>query len=198
MENKSEILIYQTLNGDTKIDVLVENETVWLSQVQMAELFQTTKQNVSLHIKNVYDEAELELEGTVKEYLTVQKEGARNVKRSVQFYNLDVIISVGYRVKSHVGTHFRQWATRYLRELIIKGFAMDDERLKQARNSYFDELLRRIRDIRSSEKAFYRKISDIFTTSVDYDAKTQAAQQFFASVQNKFHWAIHAFRNVYK
>ena len=192
MENKSEILIYQTPQGDTKIDVLVENETVWLSQVQMAELFQTTKQNVSLHIKNVYDEAELAVEGTVKEYLTVQKEGARNVKRSVQFYNLDVIISVGYRVKSHVGTHFRQWATRYLRELIIKGFAMDDERLKQARNSYFDELLRRIRDIRSSEKAFYRKISDIFTTSVDYDAKTQAAQQFFASVQNKFHWAIHA------
>ena len=192
MENKGEIIIYQTPKGDTKIDVLVEHESVWLSQVQMSELFQTTKQNVSLHIKNIYEEGELTLEGTVKEYLTVQNEGARKVKRSVQFYNLDVIISVGYRVKSHIGTHFRQWATRYLRELIIKGFAMDDERLKQVRNSYFDELLRRIRDIRSSEKVFYRKICDIFATSVDYDGKTPAAQLFFATVQNKFHWAIHA------
>ncbi len=192
MNNKGEIIIYQTPQGDTKIDVLMQDETVWLSQVQMAELFQTTKQNISLHIKNIYDEAELTVEGTVKENLTVQKEGARNVKRPVQFYNLDVIISVGYRVKSHVGTHFRQWATRYLREIMIKGFALDDERLKQARNSYFDELLRRIRDIRSSEKVFYRKVCDIFSTSVDYDAKSDAAQQFFATVQNKFHWAIHA------
>ena len=192
MENKSEILIYQTLNGDTKIDVRSENETVWLSLAQLVELFQKSKSTISEHIKNIYEEGELEREPTVRKFRTVQTEGSRTIERDIDFYNLDVIISVGYRVKSHVGTHFRQWATRYLRELIIKGFAMDDERLKQARNSYFDELLRRIRDIRSSEKAFYRKISDIFTTSVDYDAKTQAAQQFFASVQNKFHWAIHA------
>ncbi len=192
MENKSEIIIYQTPQGNTKIDVLMQNETVWLSQVQMAELFQTTKQNISLHIKNIYDEGELLLEATVKDYLTLQKEGSRNVKRTVQLYNLDVIISVGYRVKSHVGTHFRQWATKYLRDMIIKGFALDDERLKQARNQYFDELLRRIRDIRSSEKVFYRKVCDIFALSVDYDARTQAAQLFFASIQNKFHWAIHA------
>ncbi len=123
MNNNGEIIIYQSPAGDTKIDVIVQDETVWLSQIQMAELFQTTKQNISLHIKNVYDEGELETIPTVKEYLTVQKEGTRNVKRTVQVFNLDVIISVGYRVKSHVGTHFRQWATRYLRELIIKGFA---------------------------------------------------------------------------
>jgi hypothetical protein len=192
MASKSEIIIYQTPKGDTKIDVLVKEETVWITQVQMTELFQTTKQNISLHIKNIYEEGELEVEGTVKEYLTVQQEGKRNVKRMVQFYNLDVIISVGYRVKSHVGTHFRKWATQRLRDYIIKGFVLDDERLKQARNNYFDELLQQIRDIRSTEKLFYRKVCDIFSTSVDYDSQTQLAQQFFASVQNKFHWAIHA------
>ena len=192
MASKSEIIIYQTPKGDTKIDVLVKEETVWITQVQMTELFQTTKQNISLHIKNIYEEGELEAEGTVKEYLTVQQEGKRKVKRMVQFYNLDVIISVGYRVKSHVGTHFRKWATQRLRDYIIKGFVLDDERLKQARNNYFDELLQQIRDIRSTEKVFYRKVCDIFSTSVDYDSQTDLAQQFFASIQNKFHWAIHA------
>jgi hypothetical protein len=192
MTSKSEIVIYQTPKGDTKIDVLVKEESVWITQVQMTELFQTTKQNISLHIKNIYEEGELEAEGTVKEYLTVQQEGSRKVKRLVQFYNLDVIISVGYRVKSHVGTHFRKWATQRLRDYIIKGFVLDDERLKQARNNYFDELLQQIRDIRSTEKVFYRKVCDIFSTSVDYDSQTELAQHFFANIQNKFHWAIHA------
>jgi hypothetical protein len=157
----------------------------------MAELFQTTKQNISLHIKNIFDEGELVAESTVKDYLTVQTEGKREVSREIQFYNLDVIISVGYRVKSHVGTHFRQWATQRLREYIIKGFVLDDERLKQAKSDYFDELLARIRDIRSSEKVFYRKICDIFATSIDYDRNTETSKDFFATVQNKFHYAIH-------
>lgn len=190
-ENSSEILIYQAPDGLTQVDVRVEDETVWLNQSQLAELFQTTKQNISLHINNIYDEGELTQEATVKDYLTVQTEGNRDVNREIKHYNLDVIISVGYRVKSHVGTHFRQWATQRLREYIIKGFTLDDERLKQARGGYFDELLGRIRDIRSSEKVFYRKVCDIFATSIDYDAKTETSQEFFATVQNKFHYAIH-------
>jgi hypothetical protein len=192
MDNKGEILIYQTPQGDTKIDVLIQEETVWLSLAQLVDLFQKSKSTISEHIKNIYEEGELTKEATVRNFRTVQIEGKRSVERDIEFYNLDVIISVGYRVKSHVGTHFRQWATRYLRELIVKGFTLDDDRLKQARNNYFDELLKRIRDIRSSEKLFYRKVCDIFAISVDYDAKTQAAQDFFATVQNKFHWAIHA------
>jgi len=188
----SEILIYQTPAGDTKIDVHVENDTVWLNQNQMADLFQISKQNVSLHIHNIFEENELDEKSTVKQYLRVQSEGSRKVKRGLKYYNLDVIISVGSRVKSHVGTHFRIWATLRLREYIIKGFVLDDERLKQARNNYFDELLSRIRDIRSSEKVFYRKVCDIFSTSIDYDASTEQARNFFATVQNKFHWAIHA------
>ena len=192
MTQKSEILIYQSKDGLTRVDVKMENETVWLSINQMTELFQTTKQNISLHIQNIYDEGELHPEATVKEYLTVQKEGPRNVKRALRFYNLDVIISVGYRVKSHVGTHFRIWATQRLREYIIKGFVMDDERLKEARNIYFEELLARIRDIRSSEKVFYRKVCDIYATSIDYETNTDSTREFFATVQNKFHWAIHA------
>jgi len=187
-ENNTEIIIYQTPLGDTKIEVRVEDETVWLTQGQMAELFQTTKQNVSLHIKNVFSDGELVEDSVVKEYLTTAADGKRYL---TQYYNLDVIISVGYRVKSHIGTHFRQWATKRLREYIIKGFTLDDERLKQARNSYFDELLERIRDIRSSEKVFYRKICDIFATSIDYDPKTDTSHEFFATVQNKFHFAIH-------
>ena len=187
-ENNTEILIYQTPLGDTKIDVRVEDETVWLTQGQMVELFQTTKQNISLHIRNLFSEGELVENSVVKDYLTTASDGKRY---QTQFYNLDVIISVGYRVKSHVGTHFRQWATKRLREYIIKGFVLDDERLKQARNSYFDELLDRIRDIRSSEKVFYRKVCDIFATSIDYDPKTDTSHHFFATVQNKFHYAIH-------
>jgi len=166
----------------------MEEETVWLSQGQMAELFQTTKQNISLHIKNVFNEGELVQNSVVKDYLTTAKDGK---DYRTQYYNLDVIISVGYRVRSHVGTHFRIWATQRLREYIIKGFVLDDERLKQARDPYFDELLGRIRDIRSSEKVFYRKVCDIYATSMDYDPKSDMSKDFFATVQNKFHWAIH-------
>ncbi len=191
--NKSEILLYQTEDGQTKIEVRLEDETVWLSQVQMAELFQTTKQNISLHIKNVFDEGELQESSTVKDYLTVQTEGKREVQRSLMIYNLDVIISVAYRVKSHRGTQFRIWATTQLREYLIKGFVLNDERLKETgqANKYFDELLERIRDIRSSEKIFYAKIKDIYTTAIDYNPNTEESHLFFKSVQNKMHWAIH-------
>jgi hypothetical protein len=191
--SNSEILLYQTEDGQTKIDVRLEEETVWLSQVQMVELFQTTKQNISLHIKNIYEEGELDKKSTVKDYLTVQTEGKREVQRNLIYYNLDVIISVGYRVKSHRGTQFRIWATTQLREYLIKGFILNDERLKETghNNKYFDELLERIRDIRSSEKIFYAKIKDIYTTAIDYDPSTEASKLFFKSVQNKMHWAIH-------
>ena len=188
--SKGEILIYQSEEGLTKVDVLLEDENLWLTQQQLADLFQTTKQNISLHINNIFSEGELSEAATVKEYLTVRQEGNREVRRQLAYYNLDVIISIGYRVKSHIATNFRIWATERLREYLIKGFVMDDERLKQARNSYFDELLDRIRDIRSSEKVFYRKISDIYATSVDYDGSSDLSKEFFATVQNKFHYAI--------
>lgn len=192
MENKTQILIYQSPNGNTKVDVRMEDETAWLSQNQMAELFQTTKQNISLHIQNIFDEGELQPEATVKDYLTVQKEGDRNVKRNVQYFNLDVIISVGYRVKSHVGTHFRIWATQRLKEYIIKGFTLNDDLLKSGgKGNYFEELLARIRDIRSSEKVFWRKVLDIYATSIDYDPKTELSETFFKTIQNKMHWAAH-------
>ena len=189
---ESEIIIYQTGEGDTRIEVRLENETVWLSQNQMAILYQTTKQNVSLHLKNIFKENELKEELTVKEYLTVQQEGERNIKRPIKYYNLDVIISVGYRVNSHRGTQFRIWATQRLKEYLVKGFTLDDERLKSGNQpNYFQELLDRIRDIRSSEKLFYQRIKDIYATSIDYDAKAEVTQTFFATVQNKLHWAIH-------
>ena len=192
MKNSSQILIYQTERGQTKIEVLLENETVWLTQKLMAELFQTTKQNISIHIQNIYNEGELPPEATVKEYLTVQKEGDRQVSRTVDFYNLDMIISVGYRIKSHVATRFRQWATQRLREYIVKGFVLDDERLKNPDQpfDYFDELLRRIQDIRTSERRFYQKITNIYATSIDYDPTVEISINFFKTVQNKLHWAI--------
>jgi hypothetical protein len=191
--NRSEILIYQSPDSGTRIDVTLEDETVWLSQAQMTELFQTTKQNISLHIKNLFEEKELAASSTVKESLTVQKEGSREVQRTIDLYNLDVIISVGYRVRSNRGTQFRIWATQRLREYIVKGFTLDDERLKEGgrRNDYFNELIERVREIRTSEKNFYRKITDIYSTSYDYDAGAAITHQFFATVQNKFHWAIH-------
>ena len=192
MKNSSQILIYPTERGQTKIEVRLENETVWLTQKLMAELFQTTKQNISLHIQNIYNEGELPPEATVKEYLTVQKEGDRQVSRTVDFYNLDMIISVGYRIKSHVATRFRQWATQRIREYIVKGFVLDDERLKNPDQpfDYFDELLRRIQDIRTSERRFYQKITDIYATSIDYDPTVEISIDFFKTVQNKLHWAI--------
>ena len=191
--NKSELLFYTIDDRNSKIEVRLENETVWLSQMQMAELFQTTKQNISFHINNIYKEGELPEKGTVKEYLTVQNEGKRQVKRNIVFYNLDVIISVGYRVKSHRGTQFRIWATQKLKEFIIKGFVLDDERLKETgiTNQYFEELFERIRDIRSSEKVFYAKIRDIYATAYDYDKDNPISIDFFKKVQNMMHWAIH-------
>lgn len=190
MEN--EIIIYQTQDGQTKIDVRIENETVWLSQNQMAELFQTTKQNISLHIKNIFEEGELSEDSTVKDYLTVQNEGSRKVSRNVTHYNLDVIISVGYRVRSLRGTQFRIWATQVLKEYLKKGFALNDDLLKQAGGGgYWKELLERIRDIRSSEKVFYRQILDIYATSTDYNPNAEETKLFFKVVQNKMHFAAH-------
>ena len=187
-----EFLLYQTEDGRTRLQVQFQGETAWLTQAQMAELFQTTQQNVSLHIQNVYEEGELTPEATHKEFLSVRREGKREVQRRLDAYNLDVIISVGYRVKSRVATQFRIWATQRLREYIVKGFAMDDERLKQrGSGNYFEELLARIRDIRSSEKVFWRKVLEIYATSIDYDPSAEASQQFFATVQNKMHWAAH-------
>lgn len=185
----SQIIIYQTEDGNTQIDVRLENDTVWLNQAQMVELFQTSKQNISLHVINIFKEGELREDSVVKEYLTTAADGK---KYRNKYYNLDVIISVGYRVKSHRGTQFRIWATQRLKEYIIKGFTLDDERLKAAGQiRYFDELVERIRDIRSSERIFYQKVKDIFTLSIDYDPKTNHAKDFFATVQNKLHWAIH-------
>jgi hypothetical protein len=184
--------MYQTDDGHTKIDVRLVEETVWLSQAQMAELFQTTKQNVSLHINNACEEGELEPLATVKNFLTVQTEGEREVSRNVKYYNLDAIISVGYRVKSLRGVQFRRWATGVLREYIVKGFSMNDDLLKTAGGrSYWRELLERIRDIRSSEKVFYRQVLDLYATSVDYDPRTPVSQEFFKMVQNKIHFAAH-------
>jgi hypothetical protein len=191
-ENNSQIIIYQTESGETKLDVRFQDETVWLTQKLMAELFQTSSQNITMHLKNIFEEGELEEKATCKEFLQVQKEGNREVKREQKFYNLDAIISVGYRIKSHVATKFRQWATKHIREFIVKGFVLDDERLKNPDLpfDYFEELERRIQDIRTSEKRFYRKITDIYATSVDYDPTLDISINFFKTVQNKLHWAI--------
>lgn len=190
--NTGEFILYASEDGELKIDVRLLDETVWLTQNQMATLFQTTTRNIGMHIQNVYDEGELDHFSTRKEFFLVQQEGNREVTRSVQHYNLDVIISVGYRVKSQRGTQFRIWATKVLREYIIKGFAMDDARLKNGgNNNYFDELLARIRDIRASEKLFYQKVLEIYATSVDYDPKVAESKKFFQTVQNKMHWAAH-------
>jgi len=190
--SRSELLIYQTEDGRTRIEVRLENETVWLSQKLMAELFQVSVPTVNEHIRNLYDEGELQPAPTIRKFRIVQTEGSRQVSRDVDFYDINVIISVGYRVKSHRGTQFRIWATQRLREYIIKGFTLDDERLKQAGGgNYFDELLARIRDIRSSEKLFWCKALDIYASSIDYDPNTDMSRQFFALVQNKMHWAAH-------
>ena len=192
MDNRGEILLYQSEDGTVKIDVRMENETVWLNQKSMAELFQTTVPNINIHLKNIFDEGELDPNRTIKDFLIVRLEGNRKVNRKIDFYNLDAIISVGYRIKSHVATKFRIWATLRLKEYIIKGFTLDDERMKAAGQiRYFDELQERIRDIRSSERIFYQKMKDIFALSIDYEAHTTLAKDFFATIQNKLHWAIH-------
>ena len=187
-----QFLVYQAEDGSIKLEVRLEDETVWLTQPLMAELFQTTQQNISQHILNIYDEEELPPEATHKKFLSVRREGNRQVKRLLDFYNLDMIISVGYRVKSHVATRFRIWATERLKEYIIKGFTLDDERLKNPDLpfDYFEELTRRIQDIRTSERRFYQKITDIYATSIDYDPTLDVSIEFFKTVQNKMHWAI--------
>ncbi|RLB57442.1 MAG: hydroxyacid dehydrogenase [Deltaproteobacteria bacterium] len=187
----SRILIYQSDSGETRLEVRLQEETVWLTQNMMAELYQTTKQNISLHIQNIYEEGELVPEATVKKYLTVRQEGSRTVRRLLDFYNLDMIIAVGYRVKSAIATRFRQWATARLREYIVKGFALDDERLKGGSGlvDYFDELLARIREIRASEARVYQRIREIFALASDYREGEQETLVFFATMQNKMHYA---------
>lgn len=187
-----QFLVYEAEDGKIKIDVRFEGETVWLTQGMMAELFQTSVPNVSMHIQNIFEEEELRPEATVKNFLTVRQEGARSVKRSLEFHNLDMIISVGYRIRSQVATRFRIWATQHLREYIVKGFTLDDERLKNPQQpfDYFEELTRRIQDIRTSERRFYQKITDIYATSIDYDPTQEISITFFKTVQNKMHWAI--------
>jgi len=194
-KSNSEIVLYQTVDGRTRIECRFEQETVWMTQALMAELFQTTPQNITLHLRAIYAEGELNETATCKDYLQVRSEGGRQIQRSLRHYNLEAILAVGYRVRSHRGTQFRQWATARLKEYLVKGFTMDDERLKnppgKGQTDYFDELLARIRDIRSSERRFYQKVLDIYGTSVDYDPATEASELFFATVQNKMHWATH-------
>jgi hypothetical protein len=190
-----EILLYQTEDGGTRLDCRFDDGTVWLTQAQIAELFQTTPQNITLHLKSIYEEGELLEKATCKEYLQVRQEGLREVSRQLLHYRLEAILAVGFRVRSHRGTQFRQWAISRLEEYLRKGFIMDDERLKNPPGSgvpdYFDELLERIRDIRSSERRFYQKVLDIYATSIDYTPDAELSQEFFATVQNKMHWATH-------
>jgi len=199
MENKpapvppeGQLLIYQ--DGSLRVQVRIDGKTVWLTQRLIAELYQVTVANINQHLKAIYEEGELSPEATIKQFLIVQTEGTRQVSRMIEHYNLDAILAVGYRVRSARGTAFRQWATARLSELLVKGFTMDDERLKQGRtlgDEYFEELLERIRDIRASERMFYQKITDIYATSIDYDPNAEITKTFFATVQNKLHWAIH-------
>ena len=185
------MLIYQDENGITKVSVRLDEDDIWLTQNQIAELYNTTKQNISLHVNNIFNDGELSQNSTVKKYLTVQNEGGRKVNRNLDHYNLDMIIALGYRIQSPVAVRFRQWATQRLHEYIQKGFALDDERLKQGGNRYFRELLQRIRDIRSSERNFYQQVTDIYATSIDYDPRSNLTKEFFATVQNKLHFAVH-------
>ena len=191
-DSKGQIILYQTEDGQTQLEVQLQNDTVWLTAEQMAELFQKNRTTIQRHIKNVYDEGELEAERTCAFFAQVQKEGKREVKRNISWFNLDMIISVGYRVHSHRGVQFRMWATSVLKEYLQKGFAMNDDLLKRAGGgNYFDELLARIRDIRSSEKLFYRKILEIYALSIDYDPRVETTQLFFKTVQNKMHFSAH-------
>ncbi len=189
----SQVILYQSEDGRTKLDVRLEGQTVWLSQKQLTELFGKAKGTISEHIKHIFEDGELESEATVRLFRTVQIEGAREVTREVECYNLDVVLALGFRVRSPMAVRFRQWAADKLKEYIVKGFVLDDERLKnpQTGNDYFEELTRRIQDIRTSERRFYQKITDIYATSIDYDKDHPLTQTFFATVQNKVHYAIH-------
>lgn len=191
-ENQGNIVIYQTEDGDTKIDVRFVDETVWLTQQQMADLFQSSRTNIVEHIQHIYEERELDEASTCRKFRQVRTEGSRQVTREIPYYNLDMIISLGYRVKSMIATHFRRWATERLKEYMVKGFTMDDERLKKlGGGNYWKELLARIRDIRSSEKVMYRQVLDLYATSVDYDPRSSESVAFFKMVQNKLHYAAH-------
>ncbi len=191
---KGEIILFQADNGHTKIQVRVVEKTVWLSQKNMSELYQVSVKTINEHIVNIYNEGELTPEATIRKFRIVQTEGKREVARTIEHYNLEAILAVGYRVRSHRGMQFRQWATAQLQELLVKGFVMDDDRLKEGKSigqDYFDELLLRIREIRASERRFYQKITDLYATSIDYDGKDEITQVFYATVQNKLHWASH-------
>lgn len=190
MDNKNEVLIYEDKDGLTRVDVKFIDEDVWLTKYQLADIYKTTRQNIEQHINNIYDDNELP-KSTCKKFLQVQKEGGRKVKRNIDHYNLDMIIALGYRVQSDIAVRFRIWATQRLHEYIQKGFTMDDNRLKQGGNRYFKELLQRIRDIRSSERNFYQQVTDIYATSIDYDPRSEITKKFFATVQNKLHYAVH-------
>lgn len=190
MDNKNEILIYEDKDGLIRVDVKFVDEDVWLTKYQLADIYKTTRQNIEQHINNIYEDNELP-NSTCKKFLQVQKEGNREVKRNIAHYNLDMIIALGYRVQSDVAVRFRIWATTRLHEYIQKGFTMDDSRLKQGGNRYFKELLQRIRDIRSSERNFYQQVTDIYATSIDYDPRSEITKKFFATVQNKLHYAVH-------
>ncbi len=192
--SKGEIILYKSGDGQTKIQVRIEDKTVWLPQKNIADLFQVSIPSVNEHLTHIYEEGELTPEATIRKFRIVQSEGKREVSRSIDHYNLDAILAVGYRVRSARGTQFRQWATAQLHDLLVKGFVMDDDRLKEGKSigqDYFDELLLRIRDIRASERRFYQKITDIYATSIDYDVKAEITQGFYATVQNKLHWAVH-------
>lgn len=191
--NQSQLLFYQTEDGGSRVEVRLEGNTVWLSQLLLADLFQKDVRTINEHLKNIYDEGELDPEATIRKFRIVRQEGSRQVSRLIDHYNLEAIIAVGYRVRSHRGTQFRKWATARLNEFLVKGFTMDDQRLMEGRNlgaDYFDELLERIRNIRASEKRFYQKIRDIYKLAIDYEPKAEETQQFFQLVQNKLHWAI--------
>lgn len=189
--NENNVIIYQDENNVTRVSVRFSDEDIWLTQGQIAELYDTTQQNISQHIESIYKDGELEKNSTNKKFLLVRTEGTRQVKRNLDHYNLDVIVALGYRVQSQIATRFRRWATECLHEYIQKGFAMDDERLKQGGSRYFRELLQRIRDIRSSERNFYQQVTDIYATAVDYDPRSDMTKTFFATVQNKLHYAVH-------
>lgn len=190
-KNENKMILYQDENGITNVSVRFSNEDLWLTQKQIAEIYDTTQQNISQHIDGIFKDGELSRDATNKKFLLVQIEGSRQVKRSIDHYNLDMIIAIGYRVQSQIATRFRRWATERLHEYIQKGFALDDERLKQGGNRYFRELLQRIRDIRSSERNFYQQITDIYATATDYNPRSDLTKQFFATVQNKLHYAVH-------
>ena len=191
MDKENKLILYKDENGKVSVNVRFADEDVWLTQAQLAEIYNTTQQNISLHQKGIYADGELDEEATHKKYLLVRQEGKRQVQREIDHYNLDMIIALGYRVQSPIAVRFRRWATQRLHEYIQKGFTMDDERLKQGGNRYFRELLQRIRDVRSSERNFYQQVTDIYATSTDYDPRAKMTKLFFATVQNKMHYAVH-------